>query len=56
LRLRAEQLLAIQYHGTVPRRRAEVKDLRDEIKAFIKKRDWEQFHSPKNLAMALSVA
>ena len=32
-----------------------MKDLRDEIKAFIKERDWEQFHSPKNLAMALSV-
>ena len=30
-------------------------DLRNEIKAFIKERDWEQFHSPKNLAMALSV-
>ena len=32
-----------------------MKDLRDEMKAFIKERDWEQFHSPKNLAMALSV-
>ena len=30
-------------------------DLRDAIKAFIEERDWEQFHSPKNLAMALSV-
>jgi NTP pyrophosphatase (non-canonical NTP hydrolase) len=25
------------------------------IAAFAKARDWEQFHSPKNLAMALSV-
>jgi dCTP diphosphatase len=32
-----------------------VDDLRDAIKAFIEERDWEQFHSPKNLAMALSV-
>lgn len=24
------------------------------LKDFAKKRDWEQFHSPKNLAMALS--
>jgi dCTP diphosphatase len=32
-----------------------VKDLRDAIRAFIEERDWEQFHSPKNLAMALSV-
>ena len=29
--------------------------LREVIKAFIEERDWEQFHSPKNLAMALSV-
>jgi dCTP diphosphatase len=32
-----------------------VKDLRGAIKEFIKERDWDQFHSPKNLAMALSV-
>jgi dCTP diphosphatase len=32
-----------------------VNDLGNAIKAFIKERDWEQFHSPKNLAMALSV-
>ena len=30
-------------------------DLKDIIRAFIEERDWEQFHSPKNLAMALSV-
>lgn len=30
-------------------------DLRDTIKTFIGERNWEQFHSPKNLAMALSV-
>ena len=30
-------------------------NLRDTIRAFIEERDWEQFHSPKNLAMALSV-
>jgi NTP pyrophosphatase (non-canonical NTP hydrolase) len=30
-------------------------DLRNAIEAFIEERDWEQFHSPKNLAMALSV-
>jgi dCTP diphosphatase len=32
-----------------------LEDLRDAIGAFIRERDWEQFHSPKNLAMALSV-
>lgn len=29
--------------------------LQQEIKAFIKQRDWSQFHTPKNLSMALSV-
>jgi dCTP diphosphatase len=32
-----------------------LEDLRSAIDAFIRERDWEQFHSPKNLAMALSV-
>jgi dCTP diphosphatase len=32
-----------------------VNELRDAIRVFIEERDWEQFHSPKNLAMALSV-
>ena len=26
-----------------------------EIKSFVDERDWDQFHSPKNLSMALSV-
>jgi dCTP diphosphatase len=30
-------------------------DLRGSISAFIEERHWEQFHSPKNLVMALSV-
>ena len=30
-------------------------DLRNDISAFIEERNWEQFHSPKNLVMALSV-
>ena len=28
-------------------------ELRDRLRAFADERDWEQFHSPKNLAMAL---
>jgi dCTP diphosphatase len=32
-----------------------LEDLRSAIGAFIRERDWEQFHSPKNLVMALSV-
>ncbi|HET8697879.1 MAG TPA: nucleotide pyrophosphohydrolase [Gammaproteobacteria bacterium] len=30
-------------------------DLRERVRGFAAERDWEQFHSPKNLAMALSV-
>ena len=29
--------------------------IQNEIKTFVEERDWEQFHSPKNLSMALSV-
>lgn len=32
-----------------------MKNLIREIRKFNEERDWEQFHSPKNLAMALSV-
>jgi NTP pyrophosphatase (non-canonical NTP hydrolase) len=28
--------------------------LRERIAAFVAERDWEQFHNPKNLAMALA--
>ncbi len=30
-------------------------ELRDALRRFAADRDWDQFHSPKNLAMALSV-
>jgi NTP pyrophosphatase (non-canonical NTP hydrolase) len=29
--------------------------LREELRRFAKVRDWDKYHSPKNLAMALSV-
>lgn len=29
-------------------------ELRDRLRAFADERDWGQFHTPKNLAMALS--
>jgi dCTP diphosphatase len=32
-----------------------ISELRENIRAFVAERDWEQFHSPKNLAMALAV-
>jgi NTP pyrophosphatase (non-canonical NTP hydrolase) len=31
-----------------------VSELREKILAFVRERDWEQFHSPKNLSMALA--
>jgi NTP pyrophosphatase (non-canonical NTP hydrolase) len=31
-----------------------VAELRGEIAAFIRERDWEQFHDPKNLSMAIA--
>ena len=30
-------------------------EIRKRLKSFTNKRDWERFHSPKNLSMALSV-
>ena len=32
----------------------ELDQLRDRVRAFAAERDWDQFHSPKNLAMALA--
>ena len=32
-----------------------IADLQRRIREFARERDWEQFHSPKNLSMALSV-
>jgi NTP pyrophosphatase (non-canonical NTP hydrolase) len=36
-------------------RRDSLLALRDELRAFVAARDWDQFHAPKNLAMALMV-
>ena len=33
----------------------ELERLRERLRAFAAERDWGQFHSPKNLAMALAV-
>ncbi|MCC5865701.1 MAG: nucleotide pyrophosphohydrolase [Wenzhouxiangella sp.] len=32
----------------------ELKKFQAEFRAFVAERDWDQFHSPKNLAMALA--
>ncbi len=33
----------------------EIKKISEKLRHFVHERDWAQFHSPKNLAMALSV-
>lgn len=32
---------------------SDLKKIRDELRKFAKARDWEQFHTPKNLTLAL---
>ena len=32
-----------------------IADLRAQLEAFITERDWAQFHSPKNLSMAIAI-
>ena len=33
----------------------EIEEIRNKLRKFADERDWNQFHSPKNLAIALSV-
>ncbi len=33
---------------------ATLAELKARVRAFVRERDWEQFHNPKNLAMALA--
>ncbi|MDX9815793.1 MAG: nucleotide pyrophosphohydrolase [Smithellaceae bacterium] len=33
----------------------EIKKISEKLQYFVRDREWSQFHSPKNLAMALSV-
>ncbi len=32
-----------------------IAELRDVVRRFVDERDWQQFHSPKNLSMALAI-
>ncbi|MCQ9376695.1 nucleotide pyrophosphohydrolase [Methyloversatilis sp. XJ19-49] len=34
---------------------ADLRSLRNLIRQFVAERDWAQFHTPKNLAMAMSI-
>ena len=36
-------------------RQTTVSDLRQIVRQFVDARDWQQFHSPKNLSMALAI-
>lgn len=33
----------------------ELSRIRDEVRVFVNERDWDQFHTPKNLSAALTV-
>jgi len=33
----------------------EIDEIRDELRQFVAERQWDQFHSPKNLATAVAV-
>jgi len=39
----------------MPDNQTTIADLRTQVKAFVAERDWAQFHSPKNLSMAIAV-
>jgi dCTP diphosphatase len=41
--------------ATTPATTSDLLELRDIVRQFATERDWQQFHTPKNLAMALSV-
>ena len=32
-----------------------VQSIKNKIKKFVKDRDWEQYHSPKNLSMSIAI-
>ena len=33
----------------------QIQELQDLVKNFIAKRDWQQFHTPKNIAMSIAI-
>lgn len=49
------QRKTVQGLNETERNEGELKHLRDRLRDFAAHRDWNQFHSPKNLAIALSV-
>ena len=35
--------------------KSSLEDIQSKIKKFVKERDWEQYHSPKNLSMSIAI-
>lgn len=48
-------MTAVRGTISVTASRLDISALQESLRRFAADRDWEQFHSPKNLAMALSV-
>jgi NTP pyrophosphatase (non-canonical NTP hydrolase) len=42
-------------HGIMNDAQTTVAQLRERIRRFVAERDWNQFHTPKNLAMSLAI-
>ncbi len=36
-------------------RQTTLQELKDRMSAFVRERDWEQFHTPKNLSMSIAI-
>ena len=55
---RSRQSLLVVYDRNLSpplNKNMDVKDIQTRLALFAEEREWDQFHSPKNLAMALSV-
>ncbi|KIH76672.1 NTP pyrophosphatase, house-cleaning of non-canonical NTPs [Geoalkalibacter ferrihydriticus] len=35
--------------------RTTLKELKDRVAVFVRERDWQQFHTPKNLSMSIAI-
>jgi NTP pyrophosphatase (non-canonical NTP hydrolase) len=53
------KIIILRYNETDPLNNGElmqeIKKISEKLQYFVRDREWSQFHSPKNLAMALSV-
>jgi NTP pyrophosphatase (non-canonical NTP hydrolase) len=44
-----------RYNAAMPDSQTTVEELKQLVAQFVDERDWAQFHTPKNLAMALAI-